>query len=361
MPQKQRNILDDVDSRYVKEGLLQEPVENGKVRCLTCEQRCTISPGHVGFCSTRYNDNGTVKTIVYGCIASQAANPIEKKPLFHFHPATNVFTVGSFGCNFSCPWCQNHDISHPGGDLDAMTRAIRLGEYLAPEDLIKRTVSTRCQGTSISFNEPTLMLEYSIDVFKLAREQGLYNTYVTNGYMTPEALDLLVDAGLDAMAINIKGSPELVRRYCKADLEPTWRNAKRAKELGVHVEIITLVIDPLNSDQETLEAIASRVRDDLGPETPYHVTRFFPEYKSYEIGLTEPTPISALEAAAQIARDAGLQFVYTGNVPGNENETTICPSCGKVAIRRVGYSIKVENVDEQGRCASCQADLNVKI
>jgi pyruvate formate lyase activating enzyme len=359
MPKTQ--VLDQLDPRYVREGLLQEPLEGGKVQCLTCEQRCTISPGHVGFCSTRYNDNGTIKTIVYGCIASAAANPIEKKPLFHFHPATNVFTVGSFGCNFSCPWCQNHDISHPGGDLAALINATKFGSYMSPEDLIRQTKATHCQGTSISFNEPTLELEYSIDVFKLARQQGLYNTYVTNGYMTPEALDLLVEAGLDAMAINIKGSPEMVRRYCKADLEPTWQNAKRAKELGIHVEIITLVIEPLNSDEDTLSAIATRVRDDLGDDTPYHVTRFFPEYKSEEIGLTKPTSVAALEAATKFARDAGLKFVYTGNLPGNDNETTRCPSCGQVAIKRFGYEVDIRGVDDQGRCTNCQADLNIKI
>jgi len=194
------------------------------LRCLTCERRCELADGQVGWCRTRENRAGTLYTLIYGAVSSLSCNPIEKKPLYHFYPGSIALTAGSYSCNFACPWCQNHHISKA---------APRGGQYMSPEDFISEAVRLSCQGTSISFNEPTLSFEWSLDVFRLARERGLYNTYVTNGYMTDEALRRLAKAGLDAMNVDVKGNAEAVRRYCGGiDVEKVWRNCALARELS---------------------------------------------------------------------------------------------------------------------------------
>jgi pyruvate formate lyase activating enzyme len=216
---------------FTRRALLQEPVrprgENGRaredtvagpterhIRCLTCERRCQIAPDAVGWCRTRRNQNGELVTLIYGAVSSLSCNPIEKKPLYHFHPGTLALTSGSFSCNFNCPWCQNHHISKasPGG-----------GRFVSPPEFVLLATDWRCQGTSVSFNEPTLSLEWSLEVFELARERGLYNTFVSNGYMTPDALGLLVEAGLDGINVDIKGDAPSVKRYCGIDVELVWR------------------------------------------------------------------------------------------------------------------------------------------
>ncbi|MFW6150288.1 MAG: radical SAM protein, partial [Chloroflexota bacterium] len=191
-----------------RQALLFEPTGD-KLRCLTCERRCLLGEGETGFCGTRRNSGGRLYTLVYGDISSMSVNPIEKKPLFHFHPGSKALTIGSWSCTFSCPWCQNYDISKSPGNVGC-------GQFMSAARFVNLVAQQGCQGTSISFNEPTLLLEYSLDVFRLAKEAGYYNTYITNGYMTETALDLLVEHGLDALNIDIKGPPEAVRRYCGA-------------------------------------------------------------------------------------------------------------------------------------------------
>ncbi len=224
----------------LREALLAEEAENGKIRCLTCMRRCVIPEGGLGFCKTRKNIDGKLFTLIYGDISSLSANPIEKKPLFHFYVGSKALTVGSWSCSWSCPWCQNWEISkHPPDEFK---------NYVSPERLMRLVKAYRCQGTSISFNEPTLMLEYSLDVFRLARDRGYYNTYVTNGYMTPEALNLLIENGLDAMNVDVKGCKEAVKKYCGANVDYVWDNIHEAKKMGVHVEVTTLVIPRVNDD-----------------------------------------------------------------------------------------------------------------
>jgi len=279
-------------------------------------------------------------TIIYGAVSSLSANPIEKKPLYHFHPGTLALTSGSFSCNFACPWCQNHHISKslPGA-----------GRYLSPEDFVHKALSLGCQGTSISFNEPTLSLEWSLDVFRLARPCGLYNTFVTNGYMTPEALHLLAEAGLDAMNVDIKGDARAVWRHCKGiDIEKVWRNCRLARELGIHLEITTLVIPGVNDSEGVLRGIAGRIVTELGREIPWHVSGYYPAYHF----SAAPTPVRALERAWQIGKQAGLAFVYVGNVPGHRLENTICPDCGALLIERRGLSVTAYRLEGQ-RCGRC--------
>ncbi|MFX1259729.1 MAG: radical SAM protein, partial [Promethearchaeota archaeon] len=202
---------------FVKIVKYQKIINENIIQCLTCERKCKIAKGKTGFCQTRMNINGKIYTIVYGCICALSNNPIEKKPLYHFHPGTYAITVGTYGCNFSCPWCQNHHISHPNESI--LEKIKKEKEYISPERLIKLAIKNRSKGTSISFNEPTLLFEYSLDVFKLAKQKGLYNTYVSNGYMTVEVLRDLSENGLDAINIDIKGDADMVQKYCGTDIE----------------------------------------------------------------------------------------------------------------------------------------------
>jgi len=329
------------ESPCVRPALLQEAVPDGKAaRCLTCERRCLVEDSGLGWCRTRRNIGGVLHTLIYGAVSSLSANPIEKKPLYHFYPGTVALTVGSWSCNFGCPWCQNWDISKAEP---------RQRQFISPEQFVATCERWRCRGTSISFNEPTLSLEWSLDVFRLARRRELYNTLVTNGYMTLQALDRLVAAGLDAMNVDIKGSAEAVARFCKGvDVEVVWRNCQAAVAAGVHLEITTLVIPGVNDDPATLKSIAGRIAAELGPDVPWHVTRYYPAYRFD----APPTPLAALQLASDVGRDAGLRFVYIGNVPDHAAQHTYCPGCGRVLVRRSGLRIVANHV-LQGRCPSC--------
>ncbi len=329
---------------FFKEGLLQERL-NERTRCLVCERRCALREGQVGWCKTRRNEGSTIYTLIYGDVSSLSCNPIEKKPFYHFYPGSVALTAGSWGCNFACPWCQNWGISksEPKGE-----------RYISPKGFVEEALESDCQGTSISFNEPTLSLEWSLEVFRLARERGLYNTFVTNGYMTEEALDLLIEAGLEAMNVDIKGSQEVVKRYCHADGEVVWRNCRLAKERGVHLEVTTLVIPTVNDDEATLRAIAARIRDELGEETPWHLSAYYPAYR-----FRQPsTPLSTLERAWQIAKEEGLVFMYLGNVLGHPHENTYCPSCGTLLIQRYGLQVVAYRI-EGGKCPHCGRPIPV--
>lgn len=329
--------------QFTRPALLQEPAD-GRVRCLTCERRCEIVPGGLGWCRTRRNESGTLVTLVYGAVSSLSANPIEKKPLYHFCPGTLALTTGSWSCNFGCPWCQNFHISKasPGR-----------GRYVSPEDFVLNAVDLGCQGTSISFNEPTLSLEWSLEVFRLARVRGLYNTYVTNGYMTAQALRLLARAGLDAANVDVKGDAGAVRRYCQGiDVEKVWRNCHLARELGVHLEITTLVIPGVNDQDDVLQGIAERIVGELGPDVPWHVSGYYPAYRF----TAPPTPVTTLERAWHIGKKAGLAFVYLGNVSGHRLENTYCPDCGTLLIKRSGLRVTACCLD-RGRCPTCGLEV----
>lgn len=315
-----------------------------RLRCLTCERRCLLRPGDVGWCRTRRNEGGTLITLTYGAVSSLSANPIEKKPLYHFFPGSVALTAGSWSCNFGCPWCQNWDISkEPPPALPA---------YIAPEDFVARTLRAHCRGTSISFNEPTLSLEWSLDVFRLARARGLYNTYVSNGYMTAAALSLLVEAGLDAANIDLKGDAQAVRTHCGADVEVVWRNCRLLRQAGVWLELTTLVIPTVNDGEESLRGIARRIAGELGQDVPWHVSAYYPAYRF----AAPPTPLAALERAWQIGREEGLRYVYIGNVAGHPGEHTRCPGCGAFLIEREGLAVRRNRLQE-GRCPECGQEI----
>jgi pyruvate formate lyase activating enzyme len=287
-------------------------------------------------------------TLTYGSVSSLSANPIEKKPLHHFYPGSVALTAGSWGCNFGCPWCQNWDISKsPSGK----------GRYVSPEDFVKTALARGCRGTSISLNEPTLSLEWSLDVFRLAKGAGLYNTYVTNAYMTTQALDLLVDAGLDAMNVDIKGDAQAVRKHCKGiEVDKVWRNCRHARQSGVHVEITTLVIPGVNHTEGVLGGIARRIHDDLGPDTPWHLSGYYPAYRFH----APPTPLSALERGWEMGMEEGLHFVYLGNVPGHRLENTYCPGCKELLIERRGLTVMQSRLLETS-CPACGRNVPVVV
>jgi pyruvate formate lyase activating enzyme len=332
--------MKSAESPFIQKALLQETVD-GKVRCKTCERRCLIAPGDLGCCTTRRNEGGILVTLTYGAVSSVAVNPIGKKPFYHFHPGTLTLTAGSWSCNFACPWCQNWEIS----------KGIppHRGDFLSPEQFVELARREKCSGTSISFNEPTLSLEWSLEVFRLARRRGLYNTYVTNGYMTPEALAMLIEAGLDAMNVDIKGDASAVQKYCGGiDVEKIWAVCRAARSRQVHVEITTLVIPGVNDAATSLKHIARRIVDDIGPDAPWHVTAYRPAYE-----FDAPaTPVSTLERAHRIGKDSGLEYVYTGNVPGHPDDNTYCPKCGSLLIRRLGFDV-VQNLLRAGHCPQC--------
>ncbi|MHA2038399.1 MAG: AmmeMemoRadiSam system radical SAM enzyme [Promethearchaeota archaeon] len=340
-----------MDSEFEKKSKYQRKIDETTSQCLTCERRCKIPKGKSGFCKTRINKDGEIYTIVYGLVPALSINPIEKKPFYHFHPGSKALTIGTYGCNFSCFWCQNHHISKQNPlKLDHLGES---HDFLSPEGFMDIALKNRCEGTSISFNEPTLLFEYSLEVFELATQNGLYNTYVTNGYMTKEVLKDLVGAGLDAMNIDIKGNSDMVQKYCGVNNEIIWRNAKVAKDLGVHLEITTLLITELNTDEKTIRNISKKIISCLGDDTPLHLSRFFPHYKSVNHGLPNPTPLDYLYNAYKVAKNEGLKFVYLGNIPNTSFYKTECPNCSKIVIERDQFTLKKSYLDVNGNCNFC--------
>ena len=340
-------MADILRSEIVKEGLLYDSLRSGNVRCRLCERRCTISDGERGFCNTRMNIGGVLYTLTYGNLSALESRPIEIKPFFHFWPGSTAITFSTWSCNFTCPWCQNWHLSRRVPDP-------LKDKYTPPERVIKRAIKHGDQGTCVSFNEPLLLFEYSIDVFRLARLENLYNTYVSNGYMTLEALKLLKEAGLDALKIDVKGTEESYRRYNSASVDVVWRNAREAKNLGIHVEIVCLLVTGVSDDESTIEEIVERHLKELGDEVPIHFTRYFPAYKYRE----PPTPIEVLEKAYMIAKSAGIKYPYIGNVPGHPFENTYCPECNELLIRRWGMYV-VEFRIRDGKCPRCGTEIPV--
>ncbi|MHA1754389.1 MAG: AmmeMemoRadiSam system radical SAM enzyme [Candidatus Odinarchaeia archaeon] len=336
----------------IREAILYEK-KGTYVKCGICRRNCLITEGEFGFCKTRKNINGKLFTVIYGLISSLSVNPIEKKPFFHFFPGSKALTVGSWSCNFICPWCQNYRISK-------VQPLVEESKYLPVIEFIKLMKEKNCRGTSISFNEPTLLLEYSLDVFREAKKMGYYNTYVSNGYMTGEALRLLKNSGLDAINFDIKGGSGAVKKFCGADVEFVWENIKLAKKLGIWIELTTLIIPGVNDEFTTLDNIANRIAVEIDPDTPWHITRYFPAFKALEFGLSsKPTPLKTLERAWEIGKKNGLKFVYIGNVPGHKYENTFCPNCGKLLIKRDVYDIVINNLTSENSCPNCGEEIPI--
>ena len=337
----------------MQEGILYDKLSGSRVRCHVCLWRCLIGPGKLGVCRMRQNKDGALYTLNYARVSSAAVDPIEKKPLFHFYPGSLVFSLGSWGCNFHCVHCQNWEISCT--ELPEGEQAV---QEMSPEQAIALTKQQRCQGIAWTYNEPTIWIEYTLDSAKLAKAENLYTVYVTNGYITPEALDTM-GPYLDAFRVDVKGfSDKLYRDLAKVT---RWRGILEAveraqKKWNMHVEVVTNIIPTMNDDQEQLEGIANWIRNSLGELTPWHVTAFHPQYQLMHL---PSTPVPALERAYDIGKKAGLRFVYLGNVPGHDSENTACYSCGRRVVQRLGYQTKVTGLSGS-KCSFCGADLNFR-
>jgi pyruvate formate lyase activating enzyme len=335
------------------EAVLYDKLPDSRVRCRTCQWRCLINPGKYGVCGMYRNQEGTLYNINYALVSSAAADPIEKKPLFHFHPGTLCFSLGTLGCNFHCKHCQNWEISTADGA--ALKNTCR---ELTPETAIKLARQSGCRGIAWTYNEPTIWFEYTLDSAKLAKENGLYTVYVTNGYATPDSLDA-IGPYLDAWRVDIKGFTDKLYRELAA--VPRWREilevSVRAKEKwGMHVEVVTNIVPTMNDDEKQLKAVADWILKELGELTPWHVTRFYPHHRLTHL---PPTPLETIERAVKIGREAGLKFVYAGNVPGHESETTLCYACGKPIVKRYGYNTEVTGLNGS-KCRFCGAELNFR-
>jgi len=333
------------------EALHYVKMPDSRVQCHTCQWLCTINPGKTGVCRMYANHQGVLNNLNYARISAANIDPIEKKPLFHFFPGTRVYSLGGWGCNFHCEGCQNWEIS--------MVDEVRAGSSeLLPEAAIQTAKLHDCAGIAWTYNEPSVWFEYTYDCARLAKQNGLYTVYVTNGYLTSEALD---DIGpfLDAWRVDIKGfSDELYKNLAKV---PHWRGildvAERAKhKWNMHVEVVTNVVPGLNDDKGQLNDIARWVHDKLGELTPWHVTRFHPDYHAAGIPAT---PLKTLEKAYEIGKKAGLKFIYLGNVPGHSSENTTCPSCNATVVQRFGYETDATGLNGTF-CGYCRTPLNFR-
>ena len=301
------------------------------------------------FARSRENRGGNLYTLIYGTVSSEAIDPIEKKPLYHYYPGSYVYSVGSIGCNFRCKHCQNWSISQACLE-DSFTVDI------PPEELIERALTTKSRSIAWTYNEPTIWHEYTYESSKLAKNVGLTTVYVTNGYMTPEAL-LHIAPYLDAANIDIKAFNEkFYHDVASAKLGPVLEASAFAKKLGIHIEITTLIIPGINDSLEELRELSRWVYKNMGPETPLHFTRFHPQYQMQDLS---PTPVQTMQEAYQIANEEGLNYVYLGNVPGSDRNNTFCPNCGKMLISRGLFSIEKYEITPEKTCPICGENIPI--
>ena len=331
-----------------KEAYLYERLEGGKVRCNLCAHRCVIPQGKRGICQVRENREGKLYSLVYARLISANVDPIEKKPLFHFMPGSKAFSIATVGCNFRCLHCQNHDISQMPVDEGRI-----VGRYISAEEVVGMAEESGCASISYTYTEPTIFFEFAYDTAKIAHLRGIKNNFVTNGFMTPEALEM-ISPYLDGANVDLKSfREEFYRHICRARLKPVLDAIKKMKELGIWVEVTTLLIPTLNDSEEELRQIARFILS-VGEEIPWHVTAFYPTYRMRD---KERTPADTLRRAREIGLKEGLRYVYTGNIPGEEGESTFCYRCHRPIIRRWGFQV-IEKKIRAGHCSYCGAPID---
>jgi pyruvate formate lyase activating enzyme len=334
--------------RLANEALLYEPRGEGVVVCHACAHRCVVQPGLRGICGVRENRGGRLVTLVGDAIVSADVDPIEKKPFFHFLPGTLAYSIATVGCNFHCLFCQNWSLSQWPRDRGWPFP----GEPTAPDELVQAALDLGCASVAYTYTEPTVFLELALDTARAAAAAGLRNVFVTNGYMTPEALDLLAPV-LHGANVDLKAfSDAYYRKVCGGTLAPVLDTIRGLRERGIWVEVTTLVIPGRNDSDEELQALAAWLVS-VDRDVPWHVSAFFPAYRMLD---TPPTPAGTLYRAAEIGRRAGLRHVYTGNVAGGPWEDTACPDCGRWLVRRRGFRV-LENGITGGRCPVCGARI----
>jgi pyruvate formate lyase activating enzyme len=333
----------------MKEASFYEKLDGNKVRCGLCRHHCLIAEGKRGICGVRENRGGILYSLVYGMPCSCHVDPIEKKPLFHFFPGSKAFSIATVGCNFRCLQCQNYEISQIKGDDKYIP-----GQKMPPEEAVELALKSGCKSISYTYTEPTIFYEYAFDMARLAKEKGISNNFVTNGYIEDEPLSAIAPF-LDAANIDLKGfNEEFYKKVCGANLPSVLDTIRAYKRSGIWIELTTLIIPGHNDREEELRGIARFIKNDLGAETPWHVSAFYPTYKLLDVSRTPP---KILRRARQIGMEEGLRYVYEGNTPGADGENTYCYNCGKPVISRYGYTITGYNI-ENSACAFCGTTID---
>jgi len=328
----------------MKEASYFEILKNEKVRCDLCPHHCIINPGNTGLCNVRKNVKGSLYSLVYGKPISQGTDPIEKKPLFHFYPGSSAFSIATVGCNMHCLHCQNADISQ-------VKQPVSSYDEVSAENIVEAAKKSGSQSIAYTYTEPTIFYEYAFEIAHLAHQKDLKNVFVTNGYIEQEPLDDIAPV-LDAANIDLKGmTEEFYKKICGARLQPVLDRIKQYYDLGIWIEITTLIIPGYNDDAAMLSEIAKFIAD-IDVNIPWHVTGFYPTYKLTD---ASPTPISILEKAVEIGKKAGLHFIYQGN--RGSGEDTYCPKCGKKLIARSGFYVS-KNMTQQGKCPYCHLSIS---
>ncbi|MFB3925101.1 MAG: AmmeMemoRadiSam system radical SAM enzyme [Syntrophales bacterium] len=328
---------------FLKEALLYKKAEANKVSCYLCSHRCSIPDGGFGICNVRENRGGVLYTHAYGELIARNIDPIEKKPLYHFYPGTYSYSIAAIGCNFKCDFCQNWQISQAreAEELGLRSQAVR------PEDVIKQAKQTDSKSISYTYTEPTIFFEYALEISRLAKKEGLANVFVTNGYMTAEMLHMM-DGYLNAANVDLKSfRKDYYRKVCKGNLAPVLENIRTMHKSGIWIEITTLVVPGLNDSEQELREIADFIAG-VDRTIPWHVSRFHPQYR---MDGRPATPMTVLNRAYEIGKEAGLHYVYLGNVSGKGNHT-YCHKCSRLLIERSGFSVRRYEITE-GRCPQC--------
>lgn len=334
------------------EAILYQKGDHDGVICSLCAHGCHIPEGKRGLCGVRENRGGVLYTLVYGRLIAEHVDPIEKKPLFHFLPGSTTYSIATVGCNFRCRFCQNADIAQMPNDRNGVI----LGEARTVREVVNAALNSGSRSVSYTYTEPTVFGEFALDVMKEARRNGLRNVFVTNGYMSREALDAFAPV-LDAANVDLKAfSEDFYHKICSAKLAPVQDTLRRMVEHGIWVEVTTLLIPGLNDDPKELERLAAFLRTELGPDVPWHISRFHPDYRMMD---RSATPVSIMKEARRIGLAAGLNYVYTGNVPGDSGEHTYCPRCSALLIERLGFWIRKNRI-ANGKCPECDASIAVR-
>jgi pyruvate formate lyase activating enzyme len=328
------------------EAMLWQEAGEKTVDCHLCAHRCHIKPGQAGICRVRENVDGKLMTLTYDQLISMNVDPIEKKPLFHVLPGSTSMSIATPGCNFRCDFCQNWQISQSprdGRSLASHTRAV------PPQEIVDAAASHGCRSISYTYTEPTIFFELAYDTARLANEAGMKNCFVSNGYMTPEAVEK-ISPYLEAINVDLKAfRDETYRKVMGGQLEPVLDALRALRAAGIWIEVTTLVVPGMNESEEELHDIASFIHDELAPTVPWHVSRFHGDYRMRD---SLPTPAEAVTHAVKIGMDVGLKHVYSGNMPGRADESTYCPNCEARVIHRQGFFV-VENRLEGGACPEC--------
>ncbi len=333
----------------MKEAMLYSK-EGNKTKCFLCAHHCTIADGKRGVCRVRENKRGVLYSLVYGRVIAAHVDPIGKKPLFHYKPGSDSYSIATIGCNFRCSFCQNWDISQRSKEGDIV------GAEMPPDRVVENALENRCESVSYTYTEPTIFFEYAHDTAKIAREHGLGNVFVSNGYMTPESVDA-ASKFVDADNVDLKSfSDRFYRERCGGSLEPVLETLRGLVKKGVWVEVTTLVIPKINDSGGELTQIAEFIKNELGDHVPWHISRFHPDYKLLD---AKPTPLEAIHKAWRIGKDVGLKYVYPGNIPHEETENTNCFNCGEVLIERYGFNVIKKNIKDS-KCPACGAKVDGK-